>query len=252
MSKKLRLILILTAAFLAAACLFLFLLWKGILRLNHPSAQVYPVRGVDVSSYQGEIDWDSLAAQDISFAFIKATEGSSLVDPYFAYNYEQAKKTPLRIGAYHFFSYDSSGLTQAENFIAQVEKYDNMLPPVVDIEFYGDKAENPPSKEAVDQELQSLLDRLEAHYGMKPILYATYHSYNLYLKNSYLDYDIWIRNVYTYPYFLDERDWTFWQYTDKEQWNGYSGPEKCIDVNVFNGTEEEFAGYGKESNADCF
>ena len=117
----------------------------------------YPVRGVDVSSYQGEIDWKTLSSQNLSFAFIKATEGSSFVDPCFDYNYEKAQKTDLRIGAYHFFSYDSSGEDQAENFISTVSKIDNMLPPVIDLEFYGDKEKNPPEQKAVREQLDRML-----------------------------------------------------------------------------------------------
>lgn len=77
---------------------------------------------MDVSSWQGEIDWPTLAGQGLSFAFIKATEGSGFTDPRFSYNWEQARKTALRVGAYHFFSYDSPGETQADNFIAAVPR----------------------------------------------------------------------------------------------------------------------------------
>ena len=110
----------------AAVCLVLMisalLIWNGVILLNNPSVKKYPIRGVDVSSYQGDINWPVLASQNISFAFIKATEGSTSVDDNFEYNYIQAQKTNLRIGAYHFFSYDSSGKTQADNFIATVKK----------------------------------------------------------------------------------------------------------------------------------
>ena len=71
--------------------------------------------------------------------FIKATEGSSFVDEHFAYNYAEARKTDLAVGAYHFFSYDSPGAAQAENFINTVAPHAGMLPPVIDVEFYGDK-----------------------------------------------------------------------------------------------------------------
>ena len=205
----------------------------------------YPVRGVDVSSYQGEIDWKTLSSQNLSFAFIKATEGSSLVDPCFDYNYEQAQKTDLRIGAYHFFSYDSSGEDQAENFISTVSKIDNMLPPVIDLEFYGDKEKNPPEQKAVREQLDRMLKKLEDHYGQKPIIYATEKSYSLYLAGAYEEYDIWIRNVITGPSLSDNRQWTFWQYTNREQLKGYQGKEKYIDMNVFSGTPEEFSAYGK-------
>lgn len=173
------------AILLATAILFFALIWNGVILLNNPSMERYPVRGVDVSSYQGEIDWDTLASQNISFAFIKATEGSSYVDPYFAENYQQAQQTGLRIGAYHFFSYDSSGETQADHFIATVSPVETMLPPVIDLEFYGDKEANPPSPETVRPQLDILLERLEEHYGRKPILYATEKSYALYLAGAY-------------------------------------------------------------------
>ena len=114
----------------AAVCFFLF---GGIPRLNAPSAKQYPVRGVDVSVYQGRIDWDTLAEQGISFAFIKATEGSGSEDPNFQRNWGQARQSGLRVGAYHFFSFDSGGDTQAENFIRAVEPVEGMLPPVVDV-----------------------------------------------------------------------------------------------------------------------
>lgn len=222
-----------------------FLLWNGIILLNNPSMTEYPVRGVDVSSYQGEIDWKTLSSQNLSFAFIKATEGSSFVDPCFDYNYEKAQKTDLRIGAYRFFNYDSSGEDQAENFISTVSKIDNMLPPVIDLEFYGDKEKNPPEQKAVREQLDRMLKKLEDHYGQKPIIYATEKSYSLYLAGAYEEYDIWIRNVITGPSLSDNRQWTFWQYANREQLKGYRGKEKYIDMNVFSGTPEEFSAYGK-------
>ncbi|MDR0918019.1 MAG: DUF1294 domain-containing protein [Oscillospiraceae bacterium] len=225
------------------AVLLFFLFYHGVLLFNNPSKKNYPVRGVDVSSYQGEIDWALLAENDIEFAFIKATEGSSFVDEYFLKNYENALKTDLRIGAYHFFSYDSSGLTQAQNFISVVGKIDDMLPPVVDVEFYGDKEKNLPDKDDVTRELTAFLTAIEEHYNQKPIIYATEKSYKLYISENFSDYDIWIRNVFTSP--SNNKDWTFWQYTNREKLDGYSGKEKFIDMNVFNGSQEEFESYGE-------
>ena len=78
---------------------------------------------------------------------------------------------------------------------------------------------------------------------MKPVIYATEKSYDLYLAGEYADYDIWIRDVVTVPSLSDGRQWTFWQYTNRERLEGYSGDERFIDMNVFWGTEEEFANY---------
>ncbi len=232
-------------AILVLIGMLFWLLWNGIILFNNPSLAEYPVRGVDVSSYQGKIDWETLSSQNLSFVFMKATEGSSWVDPCFSYNYEQAQNTQLRIGAYHFFSYDSSGEAQAEHFISTVEKINNMLPPVIDLEFYGDKEKNPAQPKQVREQLDIMLKKLEQHYAQKPIIYATEKSYSMYLSGSYEEYDIWIRNVITKPSLSDNRQWTFWQYTNREQLEGYEGKEKYIDMNVFYGTREEFSNYGK-------
>ena len=232
----------------ALGIIFAFLLYNGVLLLNNPSRSRYPVRGVDVSSYQGEIDWPVLEKQDIQFAFIKATEGSTFVDPYFQINFEKACKTSLRIGAYHFFSYDSAGKTQAENFIATVPAEESLLQPVADVEFYGDKERHLPDKAAVTKELQVFLSMLESHYGKKPIIYATEKSYRLFIAGTFDAYDIWIRNVVSKPSLSDKRAWTFWQYTNREKLDGYRGKETFIDMNVFDGSPQEFEKYGRGEN----
>ncbi len=248
MSKTTRKwLLISLVVLLATGITAVFLVWNGAIILNGPSAARYPVKGVDVSSYQGEIHWDTLAAQGISFAFIKATEGSSFVDPYFSHNFSQAQETPLAVGAYHFFSYDSEGRTQAENFIRTVPPFAGMLPPVIDLEFYGDKEQKPPERAYVEAQLTAMLTLLEEHYGQKPIIYATEKSYRLYLDGGYADYPIWIRNVITRPTMSDGRDWAFWQYTNRERLEGYKGKETYIDMNVFAGSPEEFAEYLAEN-----
>ena len=231
--------------FVAFICTTMALFFFGILKFNNPSKEQYPVRGVDVSSYQGDIDWTILSQQGISFAFIKATEGSSFVDKHFQTNFNNALKTNLRVGAYHFFSFDSSGETQANNFISHVPKIEGVLPPVVDFEFYGDKENNPPKQDYIHRELNILLNKLESHYGVKPIIYATEKSYTLYLAGHYETYDIWIRDVLTTPAPLKNQTWTFWQYTNREHLDGYNGTEYYIDMNVFNGTIDEFNNYGK-------
>ena len=95
--------------------------------------------GVDVSAYQVNIDMNKLKEQNIKFIYIKATEGSKKQDDKFVQNWENAKNANLLSGAYHFFSYDSEGKTQAENFIKTVgEDLEGRLLPVVDVEYYGD------------------------------------------------------------------------------------------------------------------
>ncbi len=243
MSK--RLLLLILASGIAACGLAVLLLYHGILQFQYPSRVIYPVRGVDVSAYQGEIDWAALSNEGIQFAFIKATEGSSFVDKRFSYNWEQAHMTNLRVGAYHFFSFDSTGVAQAEHYIGTVPRVDGMLPPVVDLELYGRYRSAPPSKAEAVARLEALLTALEDHYGVRPIIYVTHETYDLYLKDAKGSYDIWIRNVMFYPYLSDRRDWTFWQYSNRGRLDGYKGVETFIDLNVFHGTAEEFAAYGR-------
>lgn len=247
MKKPIRMTVISLSLLIVLGVVLFSLVFNGVIILNGFSADKYSVKGVDVSSYQGDIDWDTLSKQDISFAFIKATEGSSFVDKNFTYNFEQAQGASLAVGVYHFFSYDSEGSAQAEHFINTVDAFEGMLPPVIDLEFYGDKEKSPPEREYVDEQLKTMLEMLEDHYGQKPIIYATERSYELYLSGDYSEYDIWIRNVVTKPKLSDGRKWTFWQYTNRERLDGYSGKEKYIDVNVFAGSFDQYKGYLAEN-----
>ncbi len=244
MKKKIITVSIIGVSLIAVILATIFVLvLNGIIILNGSNADKYDIKGIDVSSHQGKINWGVLSGQDISFVFIKATEGSTFVDKSFDYNYTEAQKTSLAVGAYHFFSYDSSGKTQAENFINTVTPFEGMLPPVIDLEFYGDKEKDPPNRETVSTQLKIMLELLEEHYGQKPIIYATEKSYKLYLSNDYEEYDIWIRNVISKPKLSDGRSWTFWQYTNRGKLDGYNGKEKFIDLNVFGGSKEEYASF---------
>lgn len=203
----------------------------------------YEVHGVDVSHYQGDIDWNVLATQDIDFAFIKATEGSGHVDRKFYENWVAADATELKTGAYHFFSFDSPAETQAQLYIETVGDLSGRLIPVVDIEFYGDKISNPPEEEEIVKELKTMLELLEAEYGGKPMVYTTYTFYYKYLDGEIDEYPLWIRNVYFSPNVDLHNRWTFWQYTDQAVLEGYSGAEKHIDLNVFYGSAEDLEEY---------
>ena len=237
--------IVLIAAALAAAVLlgFFFLRWRGLLLYTHEAhPQQWEVFGVDVSSYQGTVDWSVLAGQGVDFAFIKATEGSLLQDKQFADNWSGALAAGVRPGAYHFLSYDSPGQTQADNFISAVPVTEGALPPVVDIEFYGPYLEQPPDKAHVQSILDPLLEALEAHYGVKPILYVTYRSYYSYLTDAkYAGYPIWCSSPTIFP--LVPR-WDFWQYSHAARLEGYTGAQPLIDLNVFRGSREEFEAFG--------
>ena len=117
--------------------LHIYLTSTGRQAADVPGKQDYPVRGVDLSYYQGNIDWDVLASQGVDFCFIKATEGVDHNDSQFAQNWQTAQAAKIYVGAYHFFRFEDTGKEQAENFIRTVPVTENTLPPVIDVELYG-------------------------------------------------------------------------------------------------------------------
>lgn len=215
------------------------LLGRGVLWFNMPRKSQYAVRGVDVSHYQGDIDWAVLSAQNVQFAFIKATEGSGTVDECFAKNWNAARETGIAVGAYHFFSFDSLANTQAQNFISNVPVEKDALPPVIDLEFY--RSSDLPEKAEVQESLRLMLALFKEHYGKTPIIYTTNACYEEYLADSGLSYTLWIRSIFSQPVGEPAEMWRLWQYNPRGILKGYSGAEQFIDLNLYRGTAEEFA-----------
>lgn len=224
------------------AGIFSLLVGTKVVRINTLLAAGYPVQGIDVSHYQGEIDWEKMKSQGINFAYIKATEGSAHEDKKFGKNWKDAKEAGMLCGAYHFFSFESEGKKQAEHFIKSVGDLSGSLIPVLDVEYYGKYADTPPEKEKVQKELNDMVQALEQTYGKKPMIYCTYSVYRKYIEGAFDEVPLWIRNVY-YPPEDIGREWTLWQYTDRAQLEGYQGGEKSIDCNVFRGEKEQLEEY---------
>lgn len=238
------------AAFAIVAVLIGFLAFWGYRILNFyravngdippqlPAAEDYPVKGVDISYYQGEINWEELSAHDhVMFAYIKATEGSRHLDERFSENWTSARNAGVYTGAYHFVSFESSGETQAENFISIVPKQANSLPPVLDLELYNEELmKNPPSKKQVHEILDVMIEKLESYYGVKPIIYTSSNLYLKYLLGSYRDCGMWMSNTSCEPL----ADWTFWQYSFEGLLPGFSTDKIHVDLNVYNGSEQDF------------
>ena len=191
--------------------------------------------GVDISHYQANVDMNKLKEQNIKFVYIKATEGNTHKDKKFDKNWENAKKADLLSGAYHFFSYDSDGKSQAENFVKVVgSDIKGRLLPAVDVEYYGNKEQNPPNKEQVVKELKIFLEVLEKKYGVKPLIYTRSDIYDKYIKGEFDEYKKWISSLYTPLSWNYKDDWYIWQYLNRGELIGYNGGQKYIDLNVLN------------------
>lgn len=193
------------------------------------------VQGVDVSWHQGAIDWQALAADDVHFAYIKATEGGEYVDPRFAFNWREATAAGLYRGAYHFFTLCRPGEAQAAHFIATVPRETGMLPPAVDLEYMGPCTQGPTMTDVV-AEARIFLDRLEAHYGVRPILYTTRQYHDLHLAEMQGE-RFWLRSLFTEPNYRTD-DWVIWQHHNSARKRGVAGP---IDLNVFRGDANALA-----------
>lgn len=193
------------------------------------STDRYEVVGVDVSHYQGAIDWDELAADGHDFAFIKATEGKELKDKAFFTNWTLAGKTGMRRGAYHFFRPEIKAEQQARNYFAAVQLAPGDLPPVIDVEDLGKLS----AKQLVSR-VTRLAEMMEIRYGVKPIIYTGQNFYNRYLAGQFDDYPLWLaRYDADEPVTVCGREYHFWQYTDRGKLPGIHGR---VDQNVFLGT----------------
>lgn len=201
---------------------------------NYPDG--YDVRGIDVSHYQGVIDWELVRNADIKsapicFAIIKATEGVSLKDKFYEQNFYAAKESGILCGAYHFFTPDESGKAQAEFYLRHAHLGIGDLAPVLDVEKIGALT---PKELCV--EVKNWLDVVEDSLGVKPIIYTGYKFKKRYLSDRMFDaYPYWIAHYYV-DSLAYKGTWHFWQHTDCGRIEGIKG---YVDCNVFNGSEQE-------------
>ena len=199
----------------------------------------YKVHGIDVSHHQGEIDWKAVKATEkqehpIRFVFMKATEGGDYKDRRFEENFRRAGELGLVRGAYHFYNPNTDPIRQADFFISQVRLKKGDLAPVLDIE------RKPRNKAQLKADLKKFLDRLELHYGVKPIIYTSYKYKTRYLDAPEFDaYPFWIAHYYV-SMLSYSGPWHFWQHTD---YGLVPGIEGNVDLNVFNGSMEEMKAY---------
>ena len=195
----------------------------------------YQVHGIDISHYQGDINWKMLEQTrqgqfPISFVFMKATEGGDYADDKFVANFDSARAHGFIRGAYHFYNPKTDANKQADFFIQSVKLEPGDLPPVLDIEKKGKDMKK------LQQDLKVWLRKVESHYGVKPIIYASYKFKTRYLNDSVFNsYPYWIAH-----YYVDsvryQGDWKFWQHTDV---GTLPGIDEKVDLNVFNASLQE-------------
>ncbi len=190
--------------------------------------------GIDVSHFQGQVDWAQVKSAGTFFAFAKATQGTSEVDPEFASNWAGIRAAGLVRGAYHFMDPSEDAVAQAEHFLATVQFEAGDLPPVLDVEVTEGM-----SVEGLDAAVRTWLEKVAAGTGVQPILYSDESFLNTELAKGFGAYPLWIAAYSQTPPAPPAgwTAWTFWQYSQTGQVSGVGGD---VDRDRYQGTKAGF------------
>jgi len=217
----------------------------------HPGvakAKQHPIQGIDISKWQGPIDWASVRSAGTQFAFIKATEGGDHVDDRFRANWDGAAAAGVPRGAYHFVFWCRSAEEQMAWFKRNVPNDPTALPPVLDVEWNGHSQTCPkklPKAQALAM-VTEMLEEMERYTGKRPIIYTDITFHKDVLEGELPDYPHWLRSTAAEPEqrFVN-RKWMLWQFTSTGRVPGVQGD---VDRNAFYGTPSDWASF---LSTDC-
>jgi lysozyme len=199
-----------------------------------PGGPIGVVTGVDLSHYNGSVNFQSLAASGLAFAYLKASEGRFTKDPLYAANYAGSQQNQILRGAYHFFYPQLDAQAQASNFLSVVTQLNaGDLPPVLDVEVSGEQ-----SPSAIAAALQQWLDAVQQKLACTPMIYTAAGFWNTALggTTSFSSYPLWVAE---YTGNSSPRlptgftDYVFWQYS---QSGSVPGIASNVDMDQFNGS----------------
>ena len=223
----------------SAACFFVFVLWEVGKREN--ALQNMPMNaedvfvsegngfdGIDVSHHQGVIEWPAVAAEGkVKFVYVKATEGSTHVDPFYRRNVEGAREQGIRVGSYHFLTSLSDVVSQFVNFSREVKREEQDLLPMVDVEWSGMTGWTP---RQVQDSLMLFAYLVQEFYGVLPVIYADAKFYGERLTPWFDDYPLFIAHYKDYPPVVEKAHRLYlWQ---RDEHGRVAGIEKEVDLDV--------------------
>lgn len=197
------------------------------------------IQGIDVSRFQGTVDWKKVNSAGKIFGFAKATQGINYKDPMFATNWGAMADAGMIRGAYHFYSAASPAVAQAQNFIDAIGSFDaGDLPPVLDLEDRAGIVQNQVQVAKLRQGAHDWIDTVQNALGLTPIIYTDPSFWKQYMSDEFGEYPLWIAN-YNVAQPIVPSTWdsyTFWQYSQTGRVAGVAGN---VDLNVFNGTQDD-------------
>jgi len=201
------------------------------------------VRGIDVSHYQGTIDWNKVKGAGIEFAYAKATQGTTSSDGKFAENWKGMGAAGVLRGAYHFYSVGTDPKAQASHFMSMAKLGPGDLPPMVDIETESSGAE---SDANLIKDLHTFLDILSKHYGCDPFIYTGPGFWNAHFDDSFSGYPLWVAEygVSQPKQVKGWGVWSIWQYSQSGAVAGISG---AVDEDKFNGSLDQLHRFAIQS-----
>lgn len=192
------------------------------------------VSGIDVSKYQGVVDWPAVQKAGVSFAFIRVSDGLDSLDEHFAKNWTGAHAAGLLRGAYQYFRPSEDAAAQAALFLQAVRRLrPGDLPPVLDVETLDDL----PAKDVV-QQIRTWLSYVAKRTGRTPILYTNSSTWTALGAPDLGAYLLWMARweAQCPPPLSGFARWHFWQYDSDGRVDGIAG---AVDLDWFNGTLED-------------
>ncbi|MCX4368844.1 MAG: GH25 family lysozyme [Duncaniella sp.] len=196
-----------------------------------PGFSDYEIVGIDVSAHNGDIDFDRVKAEGIEFVFIKATEGSTFKDKRFVDNVRKARKAGLKVGAYHFFRFDTPGYMQGLNFVNSIHGRNLDLPAVIDIEEFTNP--NFQTTKLVMNRVTEMADHLESH-GYRVMLYTNKKGHARFINGRLETYPLWLCSLGSLP---DDMDCDIWQATHHGR---VKGVDHDVDINIFTSSRTDW------------
>ena len=215
---------------------------SGLWSLAPPPPPGSVLEGLDVSQWQGPIDWSGVASAGKAFVIMKASEGRDYADPKYATNHAGARAYGIRVGAYHFANPDTTAndaILEADSFVQKMAILAGDLNPALDLEQTGGL-----STADLQAWVSAWLNEVYAKVGMRPMIYTSPSFWSSHMGNTQTFADqgytvLWIAHWFVGAPTVPAnnwggRGWTFWQYDDCGHVSGITG---CVDLDRYHGTD---------------